>query len=235
MSIPTPPAVPDTVEIVTFLQRFSELMSSGANSDSLLHAARLLETHVDMVRESNELLQVERVRNDANSELRKTLEDRIGGLESEIIALKSQLSQQQVKLSEAVMDAERQRGDLLQRAEEAEARLAAIQNNPALAVSSDSHVLVPIAALRLAGAQFVSLARAFEKSGKIVSQVMCEASASNLDRTILDAGAPPSGRSLKARGLIQSADGRLDDGLASSSTGDRLSVGSAPGQRVAAE
>ena len=127
---------------------------------------------------SNELLQVERVRNDANSELRKTLEDRIGGLESEIIALKSQLSQQQVKLSEAVMDAERQRGDLLQRAEEAEARLAAIQNYPALAVSSDSHVLVPIAALRLAGAQFVSLARAFEKSGNIVSQVMCEARSS---------------------------------------------------------
>lgn len=192
MSIPTPPAVPDTVEIVKFLQRFSDLMSSGANSDNLLHAARLLETHVDLVRESNELLQVERVRNDANSELHKTLEDRIVGLESEIVALKSQLSQQQVKLSEAIMDTERQQGELLQRAEEAEARLAAIQDNPALAVSSDTHVLVPIAALRLAEAQFVSLARAFEKSGNIVSQVMCEASASTLDRTILDAGAPPS-------------------------------------------
>lgn len=192
MSIPTPPAVPDTVEIVRFLHRFSDLMSTGANSDNLLRAARLLETHVDMVRESNELLQVERARNDVNSELRKTLEDRIAGLENEITVLKSQLSQQQVKLSEMILAAESKQGELLQRAEEAEAQLAAIQNNPALAVSSDTHVLVPITALRLAETQFASLARAFEKSGNIVSQVMCEASASNLDRTILDAGAPPS-------------------------------------------
>jgi hypothetical protein len=192
VSIPTPPALPDTVEIVRFLHRFSDLMSTGANSDNLLRAARLLETHVDMVRESNELLQVERVRGDASSELRKALEDRIAGFESELAALKSQLSQQQAKLSETIADADARQAALLQRAEEAEARLAAIQANPALAVSSDTHVLVPITALRLAEAQFVSLALAFERSGNIVSQVMCEASASNLDRTILDAGAPSS-------------------------------------------
>ena len=43
-----------------------------------------------------------------------------------------------------------------------------------------------------AKAQFEALARAFEKSGNIVSQVMCEASASSLDRAILDAGATES-------------------------------------------
>ena len=43
--------------------------------------------------------------------------------------------------------------------------------------------------LRRAEAQFESLACAFGKSGNIVSQVMCEASASNLDRVIVDAGA----------------------------------------------
>ena len=192
MSIPASPAVPDTVEIVRFLQRFSDVISTGNNSDNLLRAARLLETHADMARELEDLLQIERARSDANSELRKTLEDRITGLESEIVGLKSQLSQQQVKLNEAIVDAERQQGELLQRAEQAEAQLAAIQDNPAPAVSSDTHVLVPTAALRLAEAQFVSLARAFEKSGNIVSQVMCEASASNLDRTILDAGARQS-------------------------------------------
>ncbi len=192
MSVSTPPAAPETVEIVRFLHRFADLMSTGANSDNLLRAARLLEAQVDKVRESNELLQVERVRSDASSELRKSLEDRIAGLESEITALKSQLSQQQVKSNEAVAEAERQQGELLHRAQEAEARLAAIQENPALAVSSDTHVLVPLAALRLAEAQFVSLARAFEKSGNIVSQVMCEASASNLDRTIVDASPPQS-------------------------------------------
>jgi phage-related minor tail protein len=192
VSVSTPPAAPETVEIVRFLHRFADLMSTGANSDNLLRAARLLEAQVDKVRESNELLQVERVRSDASSELRKSLEDRIAGLESEITALKSQLSQQQVKSNEAVAEAERQQGELLHRAQEAEARLAAIQENPALAVSSDTHVLVPLAALRLAEAQFVSLARAFEKSGNIVSQVMCEASASNLDRTIVDASPPQS-------------------------------------------
>jgi len=192
VSVSTSPAAPETVEIVRFLHRFADLMSTGANSDNLLRAARLLEAQVDKVRESNELLQVERVRSDASSELRKSLEDRIAGLESEITALKSQLSQQQVKSNEAVVEAERQQGELLHRAQEAEARLAAIQENPALAVSSDTHVVVPVAALRLAEAQFVSLARAFEKSGNIVSQVMCEASASNLDRTIVDASPPPS-------------------------------------------
>jgi hypothetical protein len=192
VSVSTSPAAPETVEIVRFLHRFADLMSTGTNSDNLLRAARLLEAQVDKVRESNELLQVERVRSDASSELRKSLEDKITALESEIVALKSQLSQQQVKSSEAVANAERQQGELLKRAEEAEARLAAIRENPALAVSSDTHVLVPVAALRLAETQFVSLARAFEKSGNIVSQVMCEASASNLDRTIVDASPPQS-------------------------------------------
>jgi TolA-binding protein len=192
VSIRASQAAPETVEIVQFLHRFADLISTAANSDNLLHAARLLEANGDMVRESNELLQVERARSDANSQLRKTLEEKIAGLEGEIVALKSQLSQQQVKLSEITLDAERRQAELLQRAEAAEARLTAIQNNPALAVSSGTHVLVPVTALRLAEAQFVSLARAFEKSGNIVSQVMCEASASNLDRTILDAAAPPS-------------------------------------------
>ena len=46
---------------------------------------------------------------------------------------------------------------------------------------------MPLSTLRLAKAQFESLAALFEKSGNIVSQVMCEASASTLDRVIRDA------------------------------------------------
>ena len=65
--------------------------------------------------------------------------------------------------------------------------LAALQAMPpAIAFGS---IAVPLSTLRLAKAQFEALARAFEKSGNIVSQVMCEASASSLDRAILDAGA----------------------------------------------
>lgn len=62
-----------------------------------------------------------------------------------------------------------------------EARLAAL--------SRDDHVQVPISILRLATSQFEALARAFEKSGNVVSQAMCEASAATLDH-VLEAKAP---------------------------------------------
>jgi len=179
----------ETAETVRFLQRFADLMSTGSNSENLLRAAWLLESHVDLVRESKELLQVERVRSDANTEVRKALEDKIAGLESQMAVLKSQLFEQQTKLNEVVAEAARKQSELLRRAEEAEARLAALQNEVARNAPSDTHILVPVATVRLAKAQFESLAHAFEKSGNIVSQVRCEASATSLDRAILDAGA----------------------------------------------
>ena len=52
------------------------------------------------------------------------------------------------------------------------------------ALSRDDHVHVPVVVLRLAATQFQSLALAFEKSGNVVSQVMCSASASTLDRAL---------------------------------------------------
>jgi hypothetical protein len=51
-------------------------------------------------------------------------------------------------------------------------------------LSRDDHVHVPIAVLRLAATQFESLAAEFEKSGNVVSQVMCSASASTLKRAL---------------------------------------------------
>jgi hypothetical protein len=190
VSISASPAAPETTEIVRFLHRFADLMSTGSNSDNLLRAAQLLEAHIDRVKESNELLQVERVRSDANSELRRSLEEKIARSESEIGALKSQLSEQQLKLSEVVAESERQKNELLHRAEQAEAELAVLQNDIASKAPSDTHILVPLATLRVAMAQFEALARAFEGAGNIVSQVMCKASATTLERTMLDAGAP---------------------------------------------
>lgn len=52
------------------------------------------------------------------------------------------------------------------------------------ALSRDDHVHVPVAVLRLAASQFESLAAAFEKSGNVVSQAMCSASASTLHRVL---------------------------------------------------
>jgi hypothetical protein len=52
------------------------------------------------------------------------------------------------------------------------------------ALSRDGHVLVPIAMLRLAASQFSTMARGFAISGDVVSQVMCEASATTLGRVL---------------------------------------------------
>jgi chromosome segregation ATPase len=189
----------ETVEIVGFLQRFADLMSTGSNCENLLRAARLLESHVDLAKESSEQLQVERVRSDANAEARKALEEKIAGLDGETAALKLQLSDQEAKLNEIVAEAARRQGDLIRRAEEAETKLAALQAEVARNTPSDTHILVPVTTVRLAKAQFESLAHAFEKSGNIVSQVRCEASASSLDRAIVDAGvAEVAGRSKHA-------------------------------------
>jgi ABC-type transporter Mla subunit MlaD len=68
---------------------------------------------------------------------------------------------------------------------ELKTQLATIQG----ALSQGSHVIVPVSILRLAASQFESLAAAFEKSGNVVSQTMCEASASTLHR-IFEADAP---------------------------------------------
>lgn len=186
----TNPAWPDAAEttnILRFLHRFADLMSNGANSENLLCAARMLQAHIDLLNETKELLRVERARGDATAEARKALDDRIAAFEYEILGLKSRLAEQQSRNEFVVAEMERRQSEFLQRAEEAETRLAAIEEQPpALAFGA---IAVPLSALLVAKAQFEALAQAFERSGNIVSQVMCEASASSLDRVIVDAGA----------------------------------------------
>jgi uncharacterized coiled-coil protein SlyX len=179
---------PDEAEdSLRFLRRFADLMSTGSNSDNLLRAATTLEAQADLLKETRELLGVERIRGDANAETRKTLEARIGELEREILALKSKLAEQQSHADQIVAEMERRQREFLQRAETAEAHLAAIKAAPpAIPLGS---IAVPLSTLRVAKAQFESLAAAFEKSGNIVSQVRCEASASHLERVMADSGA----------------------------------------------
>ena len=181
------PAATETTEVLRFLRRFADLMSTGSNSDNLLRAAGLLETQSALLKETTELLQAERSRADADAEARKAVEARIGELEREVFALTSRLAEQQARTDEVVAEMERRQGEFLQRAEAAEAQLVAIQEAPP--EIPPGSVAVPLSTLQLAKAQFESLAASFEKSGNIVSQVMCEASASTLDRVILDAAA----------------------------------------------
>jgi TolA-binding protein len=187
------PASDETADVLRFLRRFADLMSTGSNSDNLLRAAGLLEMHRDLLKETRELLQVERIRGDTSAETRKVLEARngeleagIGELEHEILRLQSKLVEQQSNARETLAEMEKRQRELLQRAEQAEAKLAALEEAPP-AIPFGS-IAVPLSILQLAKAQFESLALAFEKSGNIVSQVMSEASASHLDRVILDAG-----------------------------------------------
>jgi hypothetical protein len=186
-SNPAWPTPAETANILRFLQRFADLMSNGANSENLLCAARMLQAHIDRLNETRELLEAERARGDASAEVRKALEARAGSFEAEILTLTSKLAEQRSRSELVLAEMERRQSEFLQRAEEAEARLAELQAMPP-AVASGS-VAVPLSTLRAAQAQFEALAQAFEKSGNIVSQVMCEASATSLDRAILDAGA----------------------------------------------
>ena len=181
------PTPAETANILRFLHRFADLMSNGANSQNLLCAARMLQAHIDLLNETRELLETERTRNDASAKISTALEARAGSFEIEIVTLKSRLAEQQSRSELMLAEMEQRQSEFLQRAEEAEARLAALQELPP-AIASGS-IAVPLSTLRVAQAQFEALARAFEKSGNIVSQVMCEASASSLDRAILDAGA----------------------------------------------
>ena len=177
----------ETTDVLRFLRRFADLMSTGSNSDNLLRAAGLLETHSRLLKETEELLQAERIRADAGAETRKAFELRIGELEREVLALTSRLADRQARTEEVVAEMERRQGEFLQRAEEAEAQLVAIREAPPEIPKGS--VAVPLSNLQLAKAQFESLAALFEKSGNIVSQVMCEASASALGRVIVDAAA----------------------------------------------
>jgi|SRR5665213_2159454 len=85
----------------------------------------------------------------------------------------------------------------VKRADEAEQQLRQERSNSAdiqaqlAALSREAHASVPVSILRLTASQFESMARTFEKSGDIVSQAMCEASAQTLGR-LLEADASPS-------------------------------------------
>ena len=187
--ISTLPEAAETTDVLRFLRRFADLMSTGSNSDNLLRAAGLLETYGSLLKEAQEKLRVERSQGEANVEARKTLEARIGQLEQEILSLTSRFAEQQSRADGIVAEMERRLGEFLQRAEAAEAQLAEVRKTPPAV--ADGSVAVPLSTLLMAKAQFESLAALFEKSGNIVSQVMCEASASTLARVILDAGASP--------------------------------------------
>jgi DNA repair exonuclease SbcCD ATPase subunit len=187
---------PEVEEIVRFLRRFSDLMSTGHNADHLLRAANLIETLIKRSGDTEELLQEERIRSE-NSH--KAAEINCANLEKEIAEVKTKLAEQQRKLTEAIVHAVTEEQRLLARSEQAETQITAIENELAearrsLATFGDDHVVVPTSTLRHAEALFEALAR---EAADVVSRAMCEAGASTLDRAILESAARSPNRASK--------------------------------------
>jgi DNA repair exonuclease SbcCD ATPase subunit len=182
---------PEVEEIVRFLRRFSDLMSTGHNADHLLRAANLIESLIKRTEDTEELLQEERTRSEEHLHLHESAEISCASLEKEITEVKARLADQQLTLNETIIHAAAEEQRLLARAERAEAQLAAIESELAevrasLAAFGDDHVVVPTSTLRQAEALFEALAR---EAADVVSQAMCEAGASTLDRAILESAA----------------------------------------------
>jgi DNA repair exonuclease SbcCD ATPase subunit len=193
---------PEVEEIVRFLRRFSDLMSTGHNADHLLRAANLVETLIKRARDADELLHEEQTRSENNLHLLKSTEINCANLEKELGEVKAKLAEQQSKLDEAIVNAAPEAQRLLDRAEQAIAQLPAIETElpearARLATFGDSHALVPISTLRHAEALFAALAR---EAADVVSQAMCEVGASTLERAILESAAQqlPNGTSRHA-------------------------------------
>lgn len=191
--------MPGVEEIIRFLRRFADLMSTGHNVDHLLRAADLIETLIKHVKDAEGLLQEEKIGSEKNLQLYKSAEIDRANLEKEIAEFKAKLVEQQRRLDEVIANAAAEEKRLLDRAEQAEAQLAAIENElaearPLLATFGDGHVLVPISTLRHAEAQFEALAR---EAADVISQAMCKAGASTLDRAILESAALSSERASK--------------------------------------
>jgi DNA repair exonuclease SbcCD ATPase subunit len=190
---------PGVEEIVRFLRRFADLMSTGHNADHLLAAANLIETLANRVEDAEGLIQEEQARSEKNLQLCQSAEASCANLEKEIAEVRAKLAEQQWKLSEAIVNAAAAEQRLLDRAEQAEAQLAEIENElaevrPLLATFGDGHVLVPLSTLRNAEAQFEALAR---EAADIVSQAMREVGASTLDRAIFESAGKSTDRTSK--------------------------------------
>lgn len=191
--------MPEVEEIVRFLRRFSDLMSTGHNADHLSRAANLIEALIKRAEDAEELLQKEQTRSEKNLHLYKSAEIDCADLEKELAGVRTKLAEQQLKLDEAIVNAAAEQQRLLERAGQAEAQLAAIEIElaevrPQLAALGDGYVLVPVSTLQHTEALFEVLAR---EAADVVSQAMCEVGASTLDRIILESKAQSSDRTSK--------------------------------------
>jgi chromosome segregation ATPase len=121
--------------------------------------------------------------------LRAQLAEHNGHAEGEIASLKAQIEQRD-RLAEIdrrvfTEEAERLRTQIQDSANGLVNMSAATEQ--AIGAIDESVAVVPVEALRLARTQFGYLAKAFEKSGDVISLTMCEIGAQSLDKALTGA------------------------------------------------
>src|SRR5436309_1458725 len=84
-------AAPGVEEIVRFLRRFSDLVSTGYNADHLLCAAELVETLIETAKDAEELLREEQARSEKNSQLLTSTAINCARFEKELGEVKAML------------------------------------------------------------------------------------------------------------------------------------------------
>jgi len=178
-------------EVVRFLRRFSDLMSTGHNSDHLSRAANLIETLESRIKDAEKLLQAERLKVEANLELYQSTEINCADFEKKLVEVQTELAEQQRALNQAIVNAAVKEEQLLDQIKQRELRLAASESEltemqSRLGTLGYTHALIPISTLRHAEAQFDAVARS---TGDIISRVMCVVGASALGGAILESGA----------------------------------------------
>ncbi|QWG12218.1 hypothetical protein KMZ29_21250 [Bradyrhizobium sediminis] len=188
----------DSAETVGFLRRFSEVIAVGQNAVRLDNAAALIESLIDRLAQTEQLLLEEKNESATNIESHKAAETAGGQLKSRVITLEAELAENMRQSAidrSSFLEEVRCLSALVGRSEaalsEATAELAHLRSS--LAAIGESLVLVPIASLRAARAQFESLAVGFAENGDLISQAMCGVGGCLIDRALTD-GMPASTR-----------------------------------------
>jgi chromosome segregation ATPase len=178
-------------EVVRFLRRFSDLMSTGHNSDHLSRAANLIETLESRIEDAEKLLHAGQLKVEANLELCQSTQINCAGLEKKLVEVQTELAERQRALNQAIVNAATKERQLLDQIEQGELRLAASESEltemrSRLGTLGYTHALIPISTLRHAEAQFDAVAHS---AGDIISRVMCVVGASTLGGAILESAA----------------------------------------------
>lgn len=190
--MPIPAGAGDSAEIVGFLRRFSNLISTGDNAGNLRRAAALILSLTSRASEAERSLAEQRETSTKYIEMCAAFELLVDRLTSEAAMLSTQLEQQ---AQEALIERSRfteESEHLSGCVEQAEAQLAAANADidelrSKLAHADDTLATVPIASLRAIRTQFESLADEFAKRGDVVSQVMSDIGRCAIDQAIRDA------------------------------------------------